>query len=258
MWERTQLSDFYVEMFIIPFMLIVVFIHVWGSRTNRRKAKTWAAAHVPVLKEEFAHVGYDRYRGSELGGSELQAPETALKEKNLNEFTTYATGRQNVAFVDVKVTLYKRYNPMLILGETLLSFLFDSFPPPEERMEATAYAFDGQEKEVVPIEPDAKLKNVGNSTYDGFVWAVVHKDLMNRLRQDRYDMSLTTTKDHPKLPTWATVMSESAEITDTLLTPELCKAVADAEEVFEAFIISDQPMDKPKTSVEQRSSAHIH
>jgi hypothetical protein len=41
-------------------------------------------------------------------------------------------------------------------------------------------------------------------------------------------------------------MSESAEITDALLTPELIKAVTEAGEDLEAMIITDQPIDAPK------------
>ena len=70
---------------------------------------------------------------------------------------------------------------------------------------------------------------------------------MKALRDERYDVSLTTTKDHPKLPIWATVMTESAEVTDFLLTPELVKAVEAAGELMNYLIITDQPIDKPLT-----------
>merc|ERR1711939_798778 len=85
-----------------------------------------------------------------------------------------------------------------------------------------------------------------DSSFDGFVFAIVHKDKMRQLRDDRFDVSLTSTKDHPKLPAWATVMSESAEITEALLTPDVVKAVTDAGEDLEALIISDMPVDAPK------------
>merc|ERR1712169_142240 len=42
-------------------------------------------------------------------------------------------------------------------------------------------------------------------------------------------------------------MSESAEITDFLLTPELIKAVEDAGELLNHLIITDQPIDQPLT-----------
>ena len=85
-------------------------------------------------------------------------------------------------------------------------------------------------------------------TFDrhGFVFAVVHKDLMKRLREERYDLSLTATKDSAKLPVWVTTMSESAAITDALLTPELITAINDAGDRFEALVVTDQPIDQPK------------
>ena len=174
-----------------------------------------------------------------------------LKEKTAAEYHGYATGRQNVAFLDIKIALYKRYNPATLMVEAAMGFFFDSVPMPEEKITATMYAFDGREGETVPaksqeqldaIQAQAKTKS---SVYDPFVWAVVHKEQMRSLRDSRYDLSLTSTKDNAKLPVFATVMSESAEITDLLLTPELIKAVETAGDAFEALIITDQPLDKP-------------
>jgi hypothetical protein len=170
-----------------------------------------------------------------------------LKEKKADEYQSYATGRQNVAFIDFKMTLVKRYNPFMLIGEHLIPLFFESFPAPAERVEATAYVFDGNETKHAPHYGSGDAKKVSNSSYDGFVFAVVHKDIMKRMREDRYDVSLTTTRDHAKLPNWTAVMSESAEITDMVLTPELIKAIHDAGDNFEALIITDQPIDQPKT-----------
>ena len=263
-WERTTPQDFYKEAIILPFILVVVGLHVWGRRKNRDKARKWLIAHAPVLEQEFAVVGFTGRKSPNmdetqhpslteaLSSSEKNIPDDVLKEKTAQEFATYATGRQNIAFVDIKLSLYKRYNPTTLLMEWLVSFFFDSVRPPAERMEATAYAFDGKEKDLVPVRNkqdqeslDSRIKGM-QSTYDGFVWAVVHKDGMRNLRDDRYDLSLTSTKDHNKLPTWATTMSESAEITDSLLTPELVKAIESASDAFEYLIVTDQPLEKPQ------------
>ncbi|MCJ1255744.1 hypothetical protein MMC24_003561 [Lignoscripta atroalba] len=264
-WERTSPSDFYQEAIILPFIVLLVGLHAWGRSKNKRKAKGWITAHAPVLEKEFALVGFggrkaptvDDVQSSGLlqamTSDDLVIPTELLKEKTAQEYTTYATGRQNVAFVDVKVSLFKRYNPVTFLLELALSFFFDSIRSPVERMEATSYAFDGKEKDLIPVQNqreqetmEARVKGL-QSSYDGFVWAVVNKDGMRQLRDERYDISLTTTKDHPKLPPWATVMSESAEITELLLTPELTKAVEQAgDAAFEYLIVTDQPIDKPQ------------
>lgn len=171
--------------------------------------------------------------------------EDALRERASNEYITYATGRQNVAFTDIRLALKKRYNPMGILAEETLGLFFESMPAPKERMEATTFTFDGNESSLVGAEAAKGTK----SAYDGFVWAIVHKDVMKVMRDRRYDLSLTYTRDSPKLPNWATVMSESAEITDALLTPEIIDAVKQAGESLESLIITDQPIDKPATYV---------
>ncbi|KAK5123795.1 hypothetical protein LTR85_002431 [Meristemomyces frigidus] len=251
-WERVTFADFYQELVILPILLLVVLVNLWGSRANRHRAKQWAATHLPMLQSEFASIGFgggktspklsDAQTGGLAGSTDV--PDDMLKEKSKGEYITYATGRQNVAWLDVKLTLYPRYNPFKWLVEVLMSFFFDTMPAPTERVEATIYCFDGKEKALIPSSgsgPGSK-----DSTYDGFVWAVVHKDKMKQLRDDRYDVSLTTTKDHPKLPAWATVMSESAEVTEALLTADLVKAITDAGEDLEALIVTDQPIDAPK------------
>jgi hypothetical protein len=237
------------EAMIMPFILVILLFHVWGTRKNRRKAREWAQAHVPALQKEFAVVGFDGVPRSEDGEAvtvELVNPEKSLKEKSPSEFSTYATGRQNVAFLDIALKMPKRYNPIHYLLEYAMSFFFESWEAPAEKYEATMYTFDGKEKDLVPVlGKDTSSLKVNNSTYDGFIWAVVHKSHMGKFRTDRYDASITFSKDHPKLPSWLTVMSESAEITDTLLTPDLIKAIEQAGHDFEFLIISDQPVDKP-------------
>jgi hypothetical protein len=175
-------------------------------------------------------------------------PEEVLKENSPAEFVSYATGRGNVAFLDVKITLAKRFNPFFMFAENVVGFFVDSMPATQESVVATAFAFDGKEKDLIPVaKGEGAVKPGGNSGYDGFVWAVVHKDAMKQLREDRYDISLTSTKEHQRLPAWASVMSENAEITETLLTPELAKAIEEAGDDLVALIVSDQSEIKPKT-----------
>lgn len=245
--ERHSLSEFKQEGVILGLILVIVAVHLFGTSTNRKKAKQWISAHAPVLQKEFALVGFGEPQSPSAEASETELPEDLLKAKSPQEFTTYASGRQNVAFVDVRLTLLKRYSPLTMLAEYAMSLFFDSMTVPSEKMEAILYPFDGREALTVPGQvPGAhELRKDTKSSYDGFVWAVVNKETMKQLRDDRYDVSITSTKDTPKLPSWATIMSESAEITDFLLTPELIKAVEDAGELLNHLIITDQPVDQP-------------
>jgi hypothetical protein len=262
--ERYSLSDFKTEGYILVVLVVLALIHIAGSSRNRSKAKTWMRAHIASLQREFALVGFTPKPVSsstvESDGLTSAASKGAdgatLLERSLNNFVSYATGRQNVAFVDINLTLLKRYNPAIIFVENVLGFFFESMPPTTERLEATAYPFDGREASTVPatVPGATEIATKGfKSAYDNFVWAVVNKDCMKRLRDERYDVSLTATKDHAKLPVWTTVMSESAEITDALLTPELIAAIEQAGDLFEYLIISDQPIDRPTTIADAQS-----
>ncbi|KAI1153052.1 hypothetical protein F4825DRAFT_282707 [Nemania diffusa] len=241
--ERHSLSEFRTEGLILSVIAIICTLHFFGARLNRTKSKAWAKAHASLLTNEFALVGF--------GGSRLSEDESdkILKEKSLFEYASYATGRQNVAFMDVKISLMKRFNPLVLFPDYIISFFFESYPTPEDSVGATIYPFDGREAQIVPGIPGAaELRSKDSkSTYDGFVWAIVNKNQMKQLRDDRYDVSITFTKDHAKLPVWTTVMSESAEITSALLTDELVEAIKQAGELFDYLIITDQPVEKPAT-----------
>lgn len=137
------------------------------------------------------------------------------------------------------IKLQRRSNPVAWIGESLISFLFDSLPPPGDNAVITISPFDGQ---------DAGKQGGGfNSKFDNFVWALVNKRDMKRWRDERYDLSLTTTKDWEGLPDWLAVMSESKEIGDTVLFKELKDAVIDCQNVLEYLIVTDQPTEKPLT-----------
>lgn len=263
-WERTQLSDFQAEAVVLPFIILIVGLHIWGRRGNRRKAKNWIKVHAPELQKEYASVGFARQKAPSSEDSEgaesLTSPangestviDDLLQEKTASEYLAYASGRQNVAFVDFRILLYKRYNPATLFVEFLLSLLIESIKSPREEMLATAYPFDGREYETIPAKSQEQLDAIQaqgkskSSVYDNFILAVVHKEHMKTLRDERYDLSLTVTRDHVKLPSWATVMTESAEITDQLLTNDLIKAIEDAGDAFEYLILTDQPIEKPQ------------
>lgn len=241
--ERYTLEDFRVEGYILGIVAVIFVFHIIGSRRNKAKAKAWIRAHAPILRSEFSSVGFN---GVPCNPDDEDDGSSLIREKSLFQYETYATGRANVAFADINITLTKRFNPILTLIETVLGTFLDTARVPRDAVDATVYPFDGREAKIVPSIAGSEVK-VAKSTFDGFVWAIVHKERMQRLRDDRYDASLTVTKDNPKLPSWLAVMTENAEITNTFLTPELIDAVTKAGDNFEFLIITDQPIDKPTT-----------
>lgn len=251
--ERHSLDEFKAEGFILLAAVFLLAFHFVGSKINRSKAKSWMKANVDTLQSEFAQLGTDRRRVH-------KTYETLLQEKSLYEYSTYATGRQNVAFIDVNLTLAKRFNLIMHVLETGASFVSDMFGAPEDTVDITIYPFDGKENLTVPqlrSMPEEDRKE-NKSTYDGFVWALVNKSRMKKLRDDRYDVSLTVTKDSPKLPAWLTVMSESAEITESLLTQELIDAATAAGTDFDYLVVTDQPLDQPSSLDETNPRKRVY
>ncbi|KAG9969043.1 DUF1682 domain protein, partial [Aureobasidium melanogenum] len=154
--ERVTWSDFKTEAFVVPFLLLTIFVHFWGVRANRRRANAWIRSHVNVLENEFAHVGFGRKLDLAnvspdvaMSAGDKINPEV-LREKSKDVFLSYATGRQNVACVDVKLSLLKRYNPLALISELGLGFFFESMAGSGEKAEITAYTFDGKEAQFIP------------------------------------------------------------------------------------------------------------
>ncbi|KFX97722.1 hypothetical protein O988_04703 [Pseudogymnoascus sp. VKM F-3808] len=265
--ERHSISEFRTEGYILLLLVALATIHILGTRANRRRAAAWAKAHAPLLHNEFALVGFAppqptaadaEAEGLARALARADKDGEVLKEVGLSNYLGYATGRLNVAFLDIELDLLKRYNPILQGLENAAGFFFDSMPAPVERMSAILYPFDGKEALTVPGLPGVAELKGGKSGYDNFVWAVVHKERMRQLRDERYDVSITVTKDHPKLPEWATVMSESAEITEAMLTPALIAAIENAGESFEHLVITDQPIDQPVSVDETASKKRVY
>lgn len=248
--ERHSLSEFKTEGLILIVTTIIFVFHFIGTRINRTKAKAWMKANARAMQNEFAAVGFDR--APNMDADSLQT-DKLIREKSLCEFTAYATGRQNAAFMDVNLSLTKKYNPLMLAFEMGAAFMSETFGEfPEDTVEAVIYPFDGKESLTVPMRrdiPEEEQQQRGKdfkSSFDGFVWAIVNKSRMQKLRDERYDLSLTATKDNSKLPEWLSVMSESAEVTDTFLTKELAEVIKNAGDNFHYLVISDQPTDSPK------------
>ncbi|EEY22818.1 conserved hypothetical protein [Verticillium alfalfae VaMs.102] len=211
--QRHSLAEFRLEGIVISIGLVIFIVHLIGSRLNRSKSKAWARR----TRRRSERVCLCRLSGQSTVESDPQ-PSRACSRRSRS-------------------------------WSALFNFFWDSVGAPRDIMDAVIYPFDGKETLTVPQVPGThELRSKDSkSSYDGFVWAIVAKGRMKQLREERYDLSITFTKDHSKLPNWATVMTESAEITEQLLTPEIIQAVELAGDAFDYLIVSDQPIDKPRT-----------
>lgn len=199
---------------------------------NRGIAAKWMKENSKLLTQEFALVGFP------VKGQSVSDDDALVKENSAVEFISYATGRQGIAFAHITFRLIRRNNPVALLIEYIASFFFDSVPTPTDTVTITLSPFDGTEGPA------------GNSAskYDNFIFGIVNKRVMRKLRDERYDLSLTKTTegDINGLPVWSVVMSESNELSKIVTTDELKNALNGiSSSVFDYLIATDQPVDKP-------------
>ncbi|KAF3936188.1 hypothetical protein ABW19_dt0203128 [Dactylella cylindrospora] len=244
-WLRVGFGDFYTEYFILAFLGVMVGWYFMGVSLNRSIAKKWILQHVPLLQKEYARVGFQKtLTTTEEAAADVAAgkfvgdEKTLIREESSQEFVHYDSGRLNVLSTVFEIKLKGRGNPFLWAFEVIMSFFVDSIAAPVDSVTITTYTADGA---------DAAKTGSHSSKYDGFVWAVVNKRVMAKHRDARYDLSLTRTVDTTKLPPWLTVMTESAEITDLLLTKDLIAAIEKVGPGFQYILITDQPIEKPTT-----------
>ncbi|ODQ65260.1 DUF1682-domain-containing protein [Nadsonia fulvescens var. elongata DSM 6958] len=206
------------EIIIVGLIAAYVCLHYFGVSLNQKKADAWFASHEPTLAKQFYQVGVTPVGAANQKHFEKDSP---------TEFSTYATGRVNIANFIARIELKGRHNLVVLALEYIISFFF-TIPAPVDRVE-------------IRINPS------NDAQVEDFIFAVVNKDGMNDARQDNYYLSLTRTSDSDKLPINFVFMSESAEITETVFSRELKAAVKGAENVLEYLAITDLPVDRPNT-----------
>lgn len=241
-WERHSANEFVTEGYIFALLVAVVVMHVWGSRRNRKIVRNFVSAITPVLINEFALVGLsETVYPNTLGETQQEFDvDSAFEPLSHTEYVSYASGRQNIAFMHTTISLQRRNNPIAWLAEYAASFLFDSIRAPADSVTMTIQPFDGS-------EPGGKstIGNNSSSKYDNFIWALVNKRQMKRWRDERYDLSLTRTSDWDALPGWLAVMGESKEVGDMCLHKELKEVITECGSFLEFLLITDMPKEKP-------------
>ena len=95
------------------------------------------------------------------------------------DFFSFSTGRKNVASLHATLSLLPRQDLAISLYRTIWSFI------------------DLTTKYEDVLELDFKLAR--NTDVTGFVWGVVAKDCVGKVKNDRWDLTLTKTSESPAL-----------------------------------------------------------
>jgi hypothetical protein len=211
-WERVKLNDWRLEMITLGFTLGYILLFVLGDRYNKSLITGFLSGVSDVFNKNFFQFG-------------VNAKDLYIKDSAEN-YSSYATGRVNIAKVNINFTLQPRQNVFVWFFEYVLSFFFAVAESPEDRVD-------------IVITPSAE--------YDNFILGFVSKLGMNESRNLNYYLSLTKTTDSPSLPQSFVYMSEANEFQEKLTTQEI-KAVLN-NSVTTSFLkylaFTDQPAVKP-------------
>lgn len=210
--ERLIKYDWSKELIIFGSIIAFVVAHLYGASTNKKKVESWIDAHREVLKEEFFQVGFKN-------GKEYVAESPV-------DYVSFATGRLLINSFTANFTLKGRQNIISLILEYVLSFFFN-VPAPADTV-------------------DIAISINKNTPLNGFVFAIVNKEIMKRAREDKYYLSLTKTTDSDKLPVNFVFMSEAPEVTESLFTPELEEAIQKAANVLSYVAFTDQRAEHPE------------
>lgn len=213
--KRLSLNDWRLELFTLSFIAGFVVLFWIGDRYNTYLVKNFLALVKGAFTNNFYQFG-------------VSPTETYIKDSS-ESYSSYATGRENIAKVNIVFRLKPRHNLFVWIMETALSFFTTSVPAPSDKVEIT-------------ITP------ANSNVYDNFIAAVVSKLGMNDFRKENYFLSLTRTSDSSNLPESFVYMSEVNEFQEKITTPDLKNALTLQAASFIRFIaFTDQPAEKPES-----------
>ncbi|KAI5965291.1 uncharacterized protein KGF55_001511 [Candida pseudojiufengensis] len=213
LWERIQIRDWRTEFFTLGFIIIFTILFKLGDYVNELKVKNFLSGVEQVFKKQFYQFGV--------------LPNKLFIKDSSEHFASYATGRLNIAKVDLKFILKPRQNIFIWIMETGFSLFTTSVQTPEDKVE-------------IIITPSGK--------YDNFISAIVSKLGMNDARKLNYFLSLCKTTDSSNLPESFVYMSEANEFQDKITTPELKQSLTlQSANFLKVIAFTDQSSIRPET-----------
>ncbi|KAF8165327.1 hypothetical protein B0H34DRAFT_233751 [Crassisporium funariophilum] len=207
------------EALLILGLLFYGLFAYWGASSNAKKAKKWLSHHLPIFEQQF---------------SKPQSKH-GLGQDGYSDYFNYSTGRRNIASLHTIFTLRPRHDFFQWAFQTGRTFV------------------DLQYRPVDDLQLDFKL--APGALADNFVWAIVAKDDLLSVKDNRWDLTFTKTTENAVLPASFSVMSEYADITEHLLKPlgnfSLVTVLQDPKILpyFRSLSITDQPRDRPTTAI---------
>jgi hypothetical protein len=215
-------------------VLLYLAVAVAGRRRNQRTARALYDALGPLLARNFA----------------APASSSGLIPDGPTDFFVFSTGRRALASLHTVLALRPRQDPLHWLFQSLWQ-LYDLRYHPRDRL-SLDFLLDA------PAFPD-------------FVWAIVNKSELTTIKDARWDLvrlfplplpsshclqTFTRTTEHPAVPPAFSLMSEFADVSDTLfklhLSPSTTLSTLLATPPCLTYLtslsITDQPDERPQSA----------
>jgi len=206
---------FKLQAYLLVAVLGYVAIALFGKYTNTRRVHKWYNIHLPIFEQQFSKP----------------TTATGLISDGYTDFFNFSTGRVGIASLHTIFTLRPRQDFLQMLYQFGWQMYDLRYNPYDELI------LDFK------LSPDSGLPD--------FVWAVVAKDELYCIKNTRWDLTFTKTTDNPALPSSLSVMSEFADITDSLVKAAeksaIFKLLSDPSTLkhFRSLSITDQPRERP-------------
>ncbi|THV08549.1 DUF1682-domain-containing protein [Dendrothele bispora CBS 962.96] len=198
--------------------ILVFYVLFWyfGASINSSKTEKWMSAHQSILARQFSKPSVGN-----------------LRRDGYSDFFNFSTGRRNIASLHVIFSL-RPYHDLVQLLFQFFWGLVDVQYNPKDSLELDFKLFP----EALPHD---------------FVWAIVAKDELRTIKDDRWDLTFTRATENPALPPSLSVMSEFADVTESLYKahPALLNVLKDPQNLryFRSLSITDQPRDRPDAPI---------
>ena len=243
-FERIQYYNWTFEMYCMLLMLFFYLTYRIGVSINISKAnKLFDSLHSYLRNElKFARVGLTSMKGGHV--SKL------YMDQHLHTWlTSFATGRSSIDSINIKAHLKPCHNIINLLIEYTLSYFFPTYQSPD--------LVEYLEIEIKPngVYANNETCNINSNSTEilqkfKFVTSIVNKSIMDKIRLDRYFLSLTHVSDSDSIPKEYVYMSEINQINDFIRSytkGSFNEEVLDKAKGFLQFIsFTDLPDFRPK------------
>ncbi|XP_046674389.1 PAT complex subunit CCDC47 isoform X2 [Homalodisca vitripennis] len=204
---RSNWDSFYLEMLMIA-GLVVYFINFFAGQTkNYKLANVWYSTHKSLLEENFSLVGDD-------GRVENESP--GLMKDSDSQYTLWCSGRTCCEGMLVELKMIKRQDLVAVIAQLMR-----------------------------PVQDQVHIRvDMGKDEMDTFVFCVATKKTAVKLAKDMADVSVYCPErragDKFGLPASLNVLSELAEVSQTMLDSKVTAALNKYADLIDYIHFSDQ------------------